>query len=194
MKDDNITSSHHSAFEFDPVIEEVDAIIAKCMNDLTHEDRQQSYLEVHGVPNELEETPSLVEESLARMKHHIAQVANKDALELAESMDREYVQDPALLLKFLRGDRFNAPYAAQKFVRHFELKRELFGTSKLVKDIEQSDLNDDDISALYSGYVQWLPLRDITGRTVTIFFSGASSQKTSVMSKVRTHWVHANEE
>lgn len=171
-------------FEFDEVIQEVDSIIAQCMNDMTHEDRQQSYLEIHGVSEEFHETPSSIQHSLEQMKAHVEKIAKKEALDLARTMDESYVNDPSLLLKFLRGERFNETQAAEKFVRHFELKRELFGKAKLVKDIEQSDLDEDDIIALYSGYVQWLPLRDIVGRTVTCFFPGMSSAQLSSISRV----------
>ena len=174
-----------SPFEFEKVSKEVDSIIAKCMNEMTHEDRQKSYLEVHGVLDEFDETPTAVQDALEGMKARIVKsTKNRDALELAESMNEDYVNDPSLHLKFLRGEKFNVKNAAQKFVQHFELKMELFGKSKLVKDIEQEDLDEDDIKALYSGYVQWLPLRDISGRTVTVFFPGKTTAQTTSLSRV----------
>lgn len=176
-----------SPYEFEKVRKEVDSIIAQCMNDATHEDRQQSYLEVHGVLDEFEETPEAVQQALDELKAQIKEITTKrDALDLAESMDEEYVNDPSLHLKFLRGERFNVKNAAAKFVHHFELKMELFGKSKLVKDIEQEDFDEDDIKALYLGYVQWLPLRDISGRTVTVFFFGNTLTQTTSLSRVCT--------
>ncbi|CAJ1950334.1 unnamed protein product [Cylindrotheca closterium] len=134
------------------------------MNDMTHEDREQSYLEVHGIVDRFNETPTAVQEALEGMKAAIEKSTKKDALKLVESMDEAYINDSLLHLKFLRGEKFNIKKAAQKFVQHFELKMELFGESKLVKDIEQEDLDENDTKALYLGYVQWLPLRDISGR------------------------------
>ena len=100
-------------------------------------------------------------------------------------MKPEYVKDPVLRLKFLRGERFSARPAAQKLVKYFELKLYLFGASKLVKDVEQDDLSKEDMAALYSGYVQWSPLKDSSQRTVYIMFPLISSQKVPVMSRVR---------
>ena len=178
-------STSESPYEFDKVIKEVDAIIAQCMNDTSHEDRQQSYLEVHGVLDDFKETPEAIEKALIDFQAEIEKIAKKDALIMAESMDKAYVNDPSLRLKFLRGERFNVNRAAVKFVQHFDLKLELFGKSKLVKDIEQEDLDEDDIRALYCGYVQWLPLRDISGRTVTVFFPGKTAYtSTTSMSRV----------
>lgn len=175
-------------FEFAEVIKEVDSIIAKCMTDITHKDREQTYLTVHGISDDNQETPALVESSLKEMKAQIEKIPGKNALELAQQMDKEYVD--ALYLKFIRAERFNAALAASKFVQHFELKMELFGQSKLCKDIEQEDLSENDIKALYSGYVQWLPLRDISGRTVTIVFPAASGPaELSSVSKVRTLYI-----
>ncbi|CAJ1968353.1 unnamed protein product [Cylindrotheca closterium] len=179
-------SPNSSPFEFERIRKEVDSIIAQCMNDTTHEERQKSYLEVHGVTNGFDETPAAVQDALEGMKMEIQKITkNRDALTLAESMDEEYVNDPSLHLKFLRGEKFNVKKAAQKFVRHFELKLELFGKSKLVKDIEQEDLGEDDMEALHLGYVQWLPLRDISGRTVTVYFTGKTASKATLLSKLK---------
>ena len=161
-------------FRFEEVIKEIDSIIAKCMTDITHTDREQSYLSVHGISDEFDETPDVVERALAEMKSQIEKIPNKQALDRAEAIDSKYVHDPSLQLKFLRGTRFNVAKAAAKFVRHFDLKLQLFGESKLVKDIEQEDLSDGDIKTLYSGFNQWLPLRDISGGTVAVFFPASN--------------------
>ncbi|CAJ1968359.1 unnamed protein product [Cylindrotheca closterium] len=173
-------SPSSSPFEFERISKEVDSIIAQCMTETPHDERQKSYLEVHEVSNVFDETPAAVQDALEGMKMEIQKITkNRDALTLAESMDEEYVNDPSLRLKFLRGEKFNVKKAAQKFVRHFELKLELFGNSKLVKDIEQDDLGEGETKALYLGYVQWLPLRDISGRTVTVYFTGKTSGEES---------------
>ncbi|CAJ1968355.1 unnamed protein product [Cylindrotheca closterium] len=185
MDTNNPIESPTSPFEFEKVSREVDSIIAQCMNDMTHEDREQSYLEVHGIVDRFNETPTAVQEALEGMKAAIEKSTKKDALKLAESMDEAYVNDSSLHLKFLRGEKFNIKKAAQKFVQHFELKMELFGESNLVKDIEQEDLDENDTKALYLGYVQWLPLRDISGRTVTVFFPGKATAQLDSLSRQR---------
>jgi hypothetical protein len=175
-----------NAFESGKIMKEVDSIIANSMQDLSQEDREKSYLDLHGVSNIIEETPALIQQSLKLMDSEIACILNekKDAYSIAESMDPSYVHSPTFRLQFLRGDRFNSCSAATRFVKHFELKKDLFGDSKLVKDITQDDLGQDDIMALYNGYVQWLPIKDPSGRTVSILFPGQCVKEFSVETKV----------
>ncbi|CAJ1968357.1 unnamed protein product [Cylindrotheca closterium] len=173
------------SFNVGSMMNEVDAVIAQNLKELSPEDREKSYFAIHGVPGELRETPLLVSQSLEVMEQEINQEPRKDAYNLAKSMKPEYVQDPVLRLKFLRGERFSARPAAQKLVRHFELKLYLFGASKLVKDIEQDDLSNEDMVALYSGYVQWSRVKDSSKRTVSIMFPLISSQQVPVMSRMR---------
>jgi hypothetical protein len=54
-------------------------------------------------------------------------------------------------------------------VLHFKVKLELFGPEKLTKDITQDDLEDGDMKNLYSSHSQILPLRDRSGRCITLW-------------------------
>jgi len=173
------------AFAVSSMMKQVDAIIAQNLNDLSPEDRETSYSHVHGISDAIHETPSLISQSLELMQQEIDRIHGKDAYNVAESMSPAYVHSSVLRLKFLRGERFCARPAALKLVKHFEYKRYLFGSSKLVKDIEQDDLSDEDISVLYSGYVQWSPLKDSSQRTVSILFPLMSSTEVPVMSRMR---------
>mmetsp|Transcript_31304 Transcript_31304/g.75322 ORF Transcript_31304/g.75322 Transcript_31304/m.75322 type:complete len:286 (-) Transcript_31304:1422-2279(-) len=172
-------------FAVSSMMNEVDSIIAQNLKELSPEDREKSYSDIHGISGELHETPLLIAQSLALMEQEINRIEIRDAYNMAESMKPEYVHDPVLRLKFLRGERFSARPAAQKFVNHFEIKQQLFGASKLVKDIEQDDLSEEDLAALYSGYVQWLPMKDSSKRTVSIMFPLMSSKEAPVMSRSR---------
>jgi len=175
----------NDVFAVSSMMNEVDSIIAQNLKELSQEDREKSYSDIHGISGELHETPLLIAQSLALMEQEINRIQTRDAYNLAESIKPEYVHDPAFRLKFLRGEHFSARPAAQKFVNHFEMKRQLFGASKLVKDIEQDDLSEEDLAALYSGYVQWSPLKDSSQRTVSIMFPLMSSREAPVMSRTR---------
>lgn len=181
-----MADKNDDTFAVKSMMNEVDAIIASNLKDLSPEDREKSYSDVHGISEgTLSETPLLIASSLSLMQQEIDQMYPKDAYNMAESMSSEYVHNPELRLKFLRGERFCARPAALKLVRHFDLKAHLFGTSKLVKNIEQDDLSDEDIAALYSGYAQWSPLKDSSQRTIGILFPLMSSVQVQVMSRVR---------
>jgi hypothetical protein len=154
----------------DGMMKEADSIIAKHMLELSHEDREKSYLDLHGVTNGIQETPSLIKQHAELLDVELSIMKGKNAYNRAASMDLNYVQNPAFRLKFLRGERFNAVAAANKIVKFFEVKEELFGVSKLVKDITQNDLEEQDLECLYKGYIQWLPMKDLAGRRVYIMF------------------------
>ena len=98
---------------------------------------------------------------------------------------------------FLRSELFHPKKAAKKMVKHFDLKKKLFGcpdqTSNvtatninnnnidgknngrkeavhvLARSILMSDLNDDDMKVLESGFMQILPKPDAAGRGVIVF-------------------------
>lgn len=94
------------------------------------------------------------------------------AYSLAFAMDPKYVQDSSFRLMFLRASHFDIDQAAKCFLGHFEKKRELFGSHKLVKNIMLDDLDADDNECLQCGQSQLLPYRDRSGRA--IFFQALS--------------------
>jgi hypothetical protein len=118
------------------------------------------------------------------LEEALLKLAHKDAYDLAEAMNPEYVQHKEFQLKFLRADRFVAKNAALRLARHFQAKLELFGRYKLTQDIVQDDLDEDDISALYSGFVQLLPMRDRAGRGVAVWFPNKTTQAMDCEAKV----------
>lgn len=96
---------------------------------------------------------------------------DKEAYNLASSFTTkvggpEDYLNTEFMLKFLRCDDFDAKKAAQRLVRHFDKKRELFGTELLNKDIKLSDLSKDDMEFLLSGGFQILPSLDRANRIV----------------------------
>ena len=159
-----------------------DSLIAKEMNQLSTEDREKVYYDLHGVCDEIEETTEMINESISQLEVELRNLKSKEAYELAKLMDREYVEDRDFRLKFLWADRFNATEAALRLARHFQAKLDLFGRSKLVKDIVQDDLDEDDMEALYAGFTQVLPVRDSAGRAVSLWFPHQNKTKAKVSS------------
>jgi hypothetical protein len=78
------------------------------------------------------------------------------------------LNDKYFLLKFLRAERFDAVKAAARFLNFLVEKEKLFGTEKLLKIIQISDLDDLTKIGLKSGYFQILPGRDVAGRAIII--------------------------
>jgi hypothetical protein len=167
-----INNVRHDNIPLDISPDQVDSLVAKQMASLSMEDREKVYYDVHGVSEEVKETPEMVTLSLLQFELELQKLhlQQKGAYEAAKSMNPAYVQNPEFRLRFLRADLFDAPKAALRMARHFETKLELFGIDKLALDIQQDDLDKETIDALYSGYTQTMPLRDRAGRLVNIWF------------------------
>ncbi|CAJ1939496.1 unnamed protein product [Cylindrotheca closterium] len=149
----------------------VDSIIAAELSKLSVEDREKAYLDIHGVSQPKDESPDLIQSSLMEMETAMKELANREAYDLAKSMDPHYVMNDEFRLKFLRADLFNAKKAAIRLCRHFQLKMDLFGADKLALDITQDDLGKEEMDVLYSGYGRILPQHDQTGRLVNVLIA-----------------------
>eukprot|EP00934_Nitzschia_sp_Nitz4_P002914 Nitzschia sp. Nitz4//scaffold95_size97785//49428//50956//NITZ4_004668-RA/size97785-augustus-gene-0.99-mRNA-1//1//CDS//3329560475//2904//frame0 len=146
---------------------DVDRIIAKEMTELSVQERESAENDVHGISNG-EEDPLFMESRLLLMNRFLQQLKPGSVFQEAESMNPQYVSDRRFRLKFLRADRYNSKEAAERMIRFFEVKKDLFGSAKLVKDITLSDFSDDDMDTLRSGYMQVAPRTDAVGRSIMV--------------------------
>ena len=146
--------------------DETDALLAREMRQLSTEERDEVFHDVHGVSDVIEELPEFLDSRLEQLEVEISNVSKKDAYQLANSMNPEYVRNRSFRLMFLRCDRFNPRKAATRIVNHFEWKLELFGPFKLVRDIVQDDLEPQELEILRSHHFQVHPLRDSSGRAM----------------------------
>ena len=161
----------------------VDLLLAREMAGLQTSEREEVYHDLHGIGDAgAVETPGMVEKGLAKLDEELKllTVEEKSAYEQARSMDCSYVENRKFRLAFLRADRFDATKAALRIVKHFQYKLELFGLSKLAKNIVQDDLEKGDMEAIYSGTTQILPFRDRAGRLVRVWFSDQKQKQSSI--------------
>ncbi|KAL3934792.1 MAG: hypothetical protein SGBAC_009560 [Bacillariaceae sp.] len=163
-----------------PDIDHVDSMIAQQMSNMTVQDREQAYLDVHGISPVVEETPELISTKLMEMENHIRKQRRREAYDIAESMNPQYVQNPEFRLMFLRADLFNAQNAAIRVIRHFETKRTLFGVEKLAVEITQDDLDKETMDSLYVGYSQYLRTPDRSGRIISVWVGNADHESYSI--------------
>ena len=159
---------------------EVDSLIAKKMNNLTIQEREQALDDLHGVGKAKDETPDFVQSCLHQLEDHLNELkADSEAYRLALTMDRDYVCNPKFRLMFLRADHFVPRDAAKRMLNFFDEKKRLFGLEKLVKDITYDDLDMDDRETLHSGCAQISPVRDRSGRQILIFLPKLRKYKTA---------------
>ncbi|CAJ1965277.1 unnamed protein product [Cylindrotheca closterium] len=152
--------------------DKIDSLIANALNQLSLDERETVYHEMHGVDEVIKETPKFVQSSLDRLEMELERIKlthrRAIAYRMAEEMSPDFVSNQTLRMKFLRCEKFDIQKTSERFLRYFDCKLQFFGREKLCKDITLQDLDKDDIKALKAGYMQILPIRDRAGRAVWI--------------------------
>ena len=157
---------------------EVDEI-AHALNNLSFEQRERAYDDLHGISStDAPEDPEMVEQSLRkfdeilqkRLQNEILRSSSSSAsaLQLAMDQDPTYLAQESFRESFLRAEDWNVKGAVDRLISFLEQKKELFGSEKLTKDIMLDDLDEDDMEALESGGLQVVPLKDQSGRQLMI--------------------------
>ena len=164
----------------------LDAVLANELNELSLEQREKVYYDVHGVSEALEETMECIRKSLQEIDTEISKIHPKAAYDRANEQTENpgYVNDPKFLLKFLRADNFNCKRAAERVVRFLDEKLRLFGPAKLAKELHINDMDEENRKCLESGVIQILPSRDRAGRAIATWMPQLRG-KSSLESRVR---------
>ena len=144
----------------------LDVVIAQDLNRMSLQDRERVYEEVHGVDEEVQETPELIAKSLQRLDERLNHMPHKEAYDLAERMNYSYVHSRKFRLMFLRAEYFDCDKAAIRLVKFLKGKLDFFGPETLCRDLYVDDLDPEDQETLKSGVMQFLPTRDRGGRAV----------------------------
>ena len=150
---------------------EVDDLLSDAMNELTFEERQRQQEVLHGVDEKIAEEATFIHTTLQELDNHLMRIKRGSAFETAERMDLAYVSARSFRVMFLRANQYDAKAAADQVLRHFEVKKKLFGVEKMVKDITLEDMDEDDRQSLSSGWLQLLG-NDRSNRVVCCQFPG----------------------
>lgn len=142
-------------------------MISEELEKLSLVEHEKIMFDIHGIAQIDEEDPYNIDDMLAQIETEINKIKRKDAYNRAKYLDDDFVTNRSFRLRFLRCDRFDAKLAAQRIVRHFEVKQKLFGDGQvLARDVRLADMSELDMKALESGFVQVLPSRDASGRSI----------------------------
>jgi hypothetical protein len=155
----------------EPSKRDVDRLIASELNRISLEERERAMHDVHALPAEREETSGFMESCLSEMDNRLQEIRHNTFYDIAANQSPEYVSAMKFRLLFLRSSRYDPIAAANKMIKFFEIKKELWGVDKLCKDITLADFDQDDLAALHTGYGQISPLRDMAGRPIVVFLS-----------------------
>jgi hypothetical protein len=125
------------------------------------------------------EDPEQIQICLRGLQRELLEFATHNpskALSAALMTSPDYVCNPQFMLKFLRAQGLSVTSTVAWMVRHFEMKRELFGADMIGRDIVLSDLNQEDIHVFANGVYRYLAGTDRAGRSITfIDFTKISS-------------------
>jgi hypothetical protein len=149
----------------------LDFQLAQELNDMSIEEREQVYEQLHGVEKIIEESPVFVAERLEALNVALSRISTKPAYEQAERISREYVQDRKFRLSFLRAEYFDPKKAAIRMIKFMEAKLKYYGPEALARPVNLTDLDEDDMETLKTGHLQILPARDMAGRAVFYDFN-----------------------
>lgn len=146
---------------------EFDDSIARQVNQLTMEERARMYEEIHGVAEEIIETPELIASKL-RDLYDLLEVSpgKPEAYYLAMQRNQDYIRRMEFGLMFLRAERFQVAKAVTRLLLFLQKKLEYFGLDALTRRLRLSDLSMEEQVTLGKGAFQVLPFRDRSGRVV----------------------------
>ena len=147
------------------LLKETEQQIARDLYEMSLEEREGVIRDIHGVEkSKVVEELTFVQNSMNQLELELCSRQLSPAIDMAMKQSKNYVR--SLYLMFLRRDDFVVKDAADRMIRWFEAKLELFGPSNLGKDITLDDLDKRDMDALQLGFLQLLPFRDRSGRAI----------------------------
>ena len=164
-----------------------DFLLAKMMNQLSVQEREKVYYDIHGVSGAVQERPKFLGKRLVQLDLEIIKLAshpNALAYRLAESQNPDYIADASFRLKFLRAELYDPPRAANRLIGFFAEKLKLFGMERLTSDITLENMDSADYECAESGILQLLPLTDQSGRAVILWSTVLRTEKMSLQSRV----------
>ena len=173
--------SHEATLE----IKETEEFLASQMSKLSVEERDEAIHDMHCVGEDLEETPEMVEKSLAELDNAIKHEKNA-TYEMAKVQNRAYVEDSSFRLKFLRANMHDVNRAVRQMVSFLEQKAIYFGIEKVAQEITLNDLTNEDIKFMRSGLFHIQQGRDRSGRVV-LYLSNSCAGYCTPDNLVRPH-------
>ena len=187
--------------------ESFDRLLAAEMEQLSVQEKESLWYEVHGIADPIEETPVMISEALKDFERLLLTTEHStppgknvsspiDAYLMAKSVDKNFAEDPKLRLQFIRATGYKIEESIKRYLKHFTEKLDLFGREKLCKEILWNDLGKLDQESVMSGAQHVLRERDLAGRAVICIFPVPLPHMTdpsvdfmeSIKSRLRSMW------
>mmetsp|Transcript_1713 Transcript_1713/g.3719 ORF Transcript_1713/g.3719 Transcript_1713/m.3719 type:complete len:223 (-) Transcript_1713:961-1629(-) len=159
--------NHHDTSK--PEMKQIEDLLASEMHRLTVQQRAEAFDDVHCVGEELEETPEMIQKSLADFEEAVQKEQNP-IYEMAMNQNRSYVEDPIFRLKFLRAKLYDVGEAVRNMFIFLQVKAKYFGHDKIARDISLDDLHEEEKKLMLSGLFHIQDGRDPKGRVIVHLF------------------------
>ncbi|CAJ1932627.1 unnamed protein product [Cylindrotheca closterium] len=163
---------------------DVEAILVQGMQNLTFDELQREQEDLHGVSAESQEDTKVMDKLLKSLTEHLHRLKKGTVYESAEERNPPYVCQRKFQILFLRGNRYDPKAAAEKIISFYSLKKDLFGTERLVRDITLQDMDEDDMETLMCGSAQVASCLDRSGRVIVLAVPGLRKYK-SIKNELR---------
>ena len=168
--------------------EELDSLLARDMYSLSLDERSKVMNDMHGVPDNIQETPEFLSTSQTQLAEELNSCIfgkrnkhlNTQAYQQALQQNSNYVTSTKIQLAFLRSENFHIKKSASRIVQFFQLKLDLFGPDKLTQDITMNDLSKDDKRSAEAGSFQLLQVRDSAERAIMMGIPCLRNYKTAM--------------
>lgn len=148
-------------------LKDTEEFLAEEINKLSFHERNKAHEDVHCVGEELKEDPDLVEQSQQEFQQELDVIRPKTPIyQTAEEIDADYVNDPKFRLKFIRANEYDAKKAVYQMIKFLQYKEKYFGRDKLCREIDLSDLTEEDREYMKSGAYVVSKHRDRSGRAI----------------------------
>ena len=120
--------------DYNHLASKIDALTLKEMNELSFQQRETVFNDIHGVAELKEETPEVISDHIERLDKELQrlikdQTKDTSAYEQAMKKSMDHVQEESFRIMFLRAALFDVEVAAEKLITYFRAKLELWGTS-----------------------------------------------------------------
>lgn len=148
-------------------MKDTEAFLASEMNALSFQERNKAQEDVHCVGQELEEDDATVATKLQEFQVEVEiQKPKSPVYQFAERTNAQFVSNRTFRLKFLRANLYDVRKSVNQMMKFLQLKEQYFGRDKLCREIELSDLTDEDRAYMRKGAFHIPDQRDSFGRAI----------------------------
>eukprot|EP00541_Cyclophora_tenuis_P017470 CAMPEP_0116564582 /NCGR_PEP_ID=MMETSP0397-20121206/13383_1 /TAXON_ID=216820 /ORGANISM="Cyclophora tenuis, Strain ECT3854" /LENGTH=314 /DNA_ID=CAMNT_0004091181 /DNA_START=84 /DNA_END=1028 /DNA_ORIENTATION=- len=141
---------------------------AKELEALSESERQDVIRDLYGLEAATEEDPKIIEQQLKELDEALEALPEwkKEHFERAQELCPEIANDPAFRLRFLRAERYDAEKAAQRTLKYWKFKEEIFGKDRAYRKLVLKDYTEDDLATARNHGLWLLPKPDQSGRAI----------------------------